>query len=209
MSTVDRVQRTVMADMLSGDLAPGTWMRQEELAARMGVSKIPVREALQRLAAIGLLRFEPNRGAVVPSMSLEEAEENFALRRVLEPRLLRQAVSKLTIVDLAEAELALSSDSAGSVAGNWRFHRALYAASGWDRGVAMVEILYASVAPYVLLYTRELGGQADSDAEHDLLLAACRGGETERACAILDQHLADAASTLANFLGSTPRRTPT
>ncbi len=198
--------------MLRGALAPGTWMRQDELAASMGVSKIPVREALQRLAALGLLRFEPNRGAVIPALTAGEADENFTLRRAVEPELLRRSIPNLTIVDLAEAELALTADPAATsdldpsgLEANWRFHRAIYAASGWERGLAVVEILHASVAPYVRLYTDALGGGSDSDAEHLALLDACRTGDVEGAVDLLDVHLDHAATALQAFLDDDAR----
>ena len=205
MSTVDRVHDTVMSDMLRGTLAPGSWVRQDELADRLGVSKIPVREALQRLAAIGLVRFETNRGAVVPELSAADANENYSLRRAIEGRLLQQALPRLSIVDLAEAELALTpaasaNSEASETEANWYFHRALYQASGWQRGLAMAEILHVAVAPYVVLYTEGLGGAADSDAEHHALLDACRARDAGRALPLLDTHLAGAASTLINFL---------
>ncbi len=188
-----------MSDMLSGAIQPGTWVRQDEIAARMGVSKIPVREALQRLAANGLVRFEANRGAVLPELTAADAQENYTLRRAIEVELLRQAVPKVTIVDLAEAEVALAS--VGSVTEvNWRFHRALYQASGWQRGLAMVEILHASVAPYVVLYMEGLGGADDSNNEHVALLDAYRAGDSATAEAELLRHLDRAAVALTAFL---------
>lgn len=209
MSTVDTVQRAFMNEMLGGQIEPGTWIRQDEVADRLGVSKIPVREALQRLAAIGLVRFETNRGAVVPELSADDALENYTLRRTIEPELLRRAVPRSTIVDLAEAELALvageSSDLADPVGSsitesNWRFHRALYRASGWERGLAMVEVLHASVAPYVVLYTQDLDGGEDSDAEHRALLASCRSGDVDAAVDQLLGHLDGASNALIDFL---------
>jgi DNA-binding GntR family transcriptional regulator len=203
MSTVDHVQETVMDGLLRGEYPPGTWLRQDELAAQLGVSKIPVREALHRLAAIGLLRFEPNRGAVVPALSAADAEENYGLRRAIEPELLRRAVPRLTIVDLAEAELATAGEGLSLTEANWAFHRALYQASGWVHGVAMAETLHAAVAPYVVLYTAELGGATDSEVEHRAILEACRSGDADTACARLHDHL-EAAETalLAYFAGA-------
>ncbi|NOX30103.1 MAG: GntR family transcriptional regulator [Actinobacteria bacterium] len=200
MSTVDLVQGSVMAGMLRGELVPGTWLRQDDLAERLGVSKIPVREALQRLAAIGLLRFEANRGVVVPSLSAAEAEENYALRRLIEPMLLDRALPNLSIVDLAEAELALSSDSLSLTEANWAFHRALYRASECERGMAMTEILHAAVAPYVVLYTERLGGAKHSDDEHGAILDACRHGDRTAARSLLIQHLDAAAEALDLYL---------
>lgn len=199
MSTVDAVQEMFMTDMLSGSIQPGTWVRQDEVADRLGVSKIPVREALQRLAAIGSVRFDANRGAIVPELSAGEARENYALRRAIEVQLLRQALPQLSIVDLAEAEFALSLTASVTKA-NWRFHRALYQASGWQRGLAMVEILHAAVAPYVVLYTEGLGGAEDSDDEHRIMLESCRIGDGDAAEEQLVGHLDRAATALIDFL---------
>jgi DNA-binding GntR family transcriptional regulator len=203
MSTVDRVERSVLDELLRGDLVPGTRIRQDALAAELGVSKIPVREALQRLAAVGLLQFETNRGATVPALSVAEALEIAVLREAIEVQLLRQAVSKLTIVDLAEAELALSYADMGVAESNWAFHRALYRASGWTRGLTIVEILHAAVAPYVLLYVDSLGGAEDSDAEHAALLESCRAGDVETAVELLQSHLSEAAEAVIDFLATT------
>lgn len=200
MSTVDTVQAVLMGAMLRGELAPGTRLRQDELAGRLGVSKIPVREALQRMAGLGLLAFESNRGAVVPSLDVAGAEEIYELRSSLEPRLLARAVGRLTIVDLAEAELALAGDTPSMTEANWAFHRALYRAAGWERGLAMVELMHVAVAPYVLLYGEDLGGEATSDAEHHELLDACRAGEAARAERVLLTHLGRAATALTTFL---------
>lgn len=195
-----------MDRMLRGDLRPGQWVRQDELAEQLGVSKIPVREALHRLAAVGLLRFELNRGVVVPSLSSEEGDEIFGLRMAIEPLLLRQSIARMTIVDLAEAELALAGEGMSVTEANWAFHAALYRASGWSRGFTMAEILNAAVAPYVLLYTRELGGGSHSDEQHAALLDHSRKGRTEAACKVLVAHLNDAAATLTEFLTHIPGR---
>ncbi|MEZ5227883.1 MAG: GntR family transcriptional regulator [Acidimicrobiales bacterium] len=203
MSTVDLVQQAVMRDLVRGALSPGSWVRQDELAERLGVSKIPVREALQRLTALGLLRIEPNRGVVVPTLSADEAEENYSLRRAIEPVLLKRAMRAISIVDLAEAELALATGSVPTMSSteqNWAFHRALYRASGWDRGLAMAEILHASVAPYVELYTDGLGGNDASQAEHRALLDAAREGNVRAANGLLLRHLDNAAAALLDYL---------
>ncbi len=201
MSTVDHVQRTVLDRLLRGELPPGTWLRQDELAAQLGISKIPVREALQRLAAIGLLRFEPNRGAVVPDVSAGEAEEFYGLRRAIEPELLRRAIPRMTIVDIAEAELAATGEGMSLPEANWAFHRALYRPSGWDRGVAVAEMLNAAVAPYVVLYIAGLGARDVADSEHAAILEASRVGDVDGACTHLINHLERASTTLLAFFG--------
>ena len=200
MSTAERVQEFVTAELLRGALQPGTWVRQDELAERLEVSKIPVREALQRLAALGLVRFESNRGVTVPKLTVTDAEEQFELRRAVEPRLLARAVPRLTIADLAEAEMALGVDGTGTTEANWRFHRALYAPAGWQRGLGIVATLHVAVAPYVLLYTRGLGGGEPSDVQHAAILEACRAGDVETALALLHTHLDEAEHSLRGYL---------
>lgn len=200
MSSVDRVQQALVEGLLRGELQPGTWLRQGELAERFGVSTVPVREALQRLAAHGLLQFEPNRGAVVPELSAADAEEQYALRRGIEPQLLRRAIPRSTIVDLAEAELALDGTDLSRTERNWAFHRALYRASGWERGLSIVGLLHAAVAPYVLLYTEGLGGAQESHDQHLALLEASRAGDVTAALAVLGEHLDHAERALVEWL---------
>ncbi|HJU81311.1 MAG TPA: GntR family transcriptional regulator [Acidimicrobiia bacterium] len=203
MSTVDLVQRSVLERMLRGEILPGKWLRQDDLAEQLGVSKIPVREALHRLAGVGLLRFEANRGVVVPSLSAGEANEIYELRMAVEPILLRQSMGRMSIVDLAEAEVALAGEGMTVTEANWAFHQALYQASGWSRGLAIAQILNAAVAPYVLLYTQGLGGGGHSDDQHAALLDHCRGGRADAACDVLAAHLRDAAAALMEFLTHT------
>ena len=186
--------------MLRGDLPPGRRLRQDAIATELQVSKIPVREALQRLAANGLLEFQANRGAVVPALTVDDAVENYALRRVVEPQLLARAIPRLTVVDLAEAEVALSSKDMTVTEANWAFHRALYRPAGWSRGLAITEMLQVAVAPYVRLYTQELGGASDSDEEHDGLLEACRRCDVDAALPLLDRHLDRAERALVRYL---------
>lgn len=200
MSTVDRVEQRVRQGLLRGDYQPGAWLRQDDLAGELGVSKIPVREALQRLAAASLVTFEPNRGALVRPLTAADAEEIFALRQAVEPRLLQRAVGRHSAVDLATAELALQSESLPLTEANWLFHRALYLAAGWSRALATVETLHAAVAPYVLLYTDILGGASESDAEHRELLEHCRAANRRLAVQVLRTHLTTASRALASHL---------
>ena len=200
MSTVDRVEQRVREGLLRGDYPPGSWLRQDDLAAELGVSKIPVREALQRLAAASLVTFEPNRGAMVRPLAATDAEEIFALRQAVEPELLRRAIGRHTIVDLATAELALTDQAGTLTQANWQFHRALYKPTAWPRALTMVETLHAAVAPYVLLYTEGIGGGVRSDAEHHKLLESCGAADAGAALRILRAHLRGAADALASYL---------
>jgi DNA-binding GntR family transcriptional regulator len=90
--------------IVSGELAPGSVLRQEQLSERFGVSRTPVREALRRLAALGLVSFEPNRGVRVRTLSYEGLREAFLVRAELEALVTGLAAANLNTDDLAELE---------------------------------------------------------------------------------------------------------
>jgi DNA-binding GntR family transcriptional regulator len=90
--------------IVSGEIEPGTVLRQEQLSERFGVSRTPVREALRRLAALGLVSFIPNRGVRVREVSRDELHEAFLVRAELEALVTELAARKLTPEALAELE---------------------------------------------------------------------------------------------------------
>ncbi len=90
--------------IVSGELAPGSVLRQEQLSERFGVSRTPVREALRKLAALGLVSFEPNRGVRVRTLSHEDLREAFLVRAELEAVVTGAASARITADDLVELE---------------------------------------------------------------------------------------------------------
>jgi DNA-binding GntR family transcriptional regulator len=92
--------------IVSGELEPGSVLRQEQVSAQYAVSRTPVREALRRLAALGLVSFEPNRGFRVRTLSRQEMWEAFLLRAELESLCTGVAAEKITEDDLRELEAA-------------------------------------------------------------------------------------------------------
>ena len=93
-------------EIVSGAIPPGTVLRQEQLSERFDVSRTPVREALRRLAALGLVSFEPNRGVRVRSISPFELREAFLVRAELEALATEVATPKMTPDDLAALDAA-------------------------------------------------------------------------------------------------------
>jgi DNA-binding GntR family transcriptional regulator len=108
----DEIALEIEEAIVSGELAPGTVLRQEQLSERFAVSRTPIREALRRLAALGLVSFEPNRGVRVRTISREELREAFLVRAELESLATEVAASKMTEADLHDL-----------VAAERRFHR--------------------------------------------------------------------------------------
>ncbi len=200
MSVVDEVAVRLRAAILAGDHEAGSPLRQDLLARELGVSKIPLREALQQLNGQGLVTARSNCGISVRTLVASEAEEIFALRQSLEPMLLRQAIEHQTIVDLAQAELAITTGDLPTAVQNWRFHRALYRPAGWDRGLSIVESLHHTVAPYVTHYMHDLDGAALAESEHLELLDYCRNSRVDQAVAILTVHLDHARTALIQHL---------
>ena len=100
----DDIARELEDEIVSGAIEPGTVLRQETLSERFDVSRTPVREALRRLAALGLVSFEPNRGVRVRSISAHELREAFLVRAELEALATEVATPKMTPDDLAELD---------------------------------------------------------------------------------------------------------
>jgi DNA-binding GntR family transcriptional regulator len=92
--------------IVAGEIPPGSVLRQEHLSEQFNVSRTPVREALRRLAALGLVTFEPNRGVRVRMLSLDEIREAFMVRAELESLATEIAAAKMTEEELAELERA-------------------------------------------------------------------------------------------------------
>jgi DNA-binding GntR family transcriptional regulator len=204
-NTVELIATALRADILRGKLKSKQPLRQDEIAATFGVSKIPVREALVQLKAEGLATFLPNRGAVVSELSPAEVDEIYLMRLALETAVLQRALPHLTIADLARAEgLLQAMDQEQDVARwgelNWEFHATLYQAARLPRLMSWLETLHTNVARYLVLYLAGLDYQAISQQEHRAILAACRQGDLQAATTHLEQHLRSAAEQLVKFL---------
>ena len=102
----DDIARVLEDEIVGGVIAPGTVLRQEQLSERFDVSRTPVREALRRLAALGLVSFEPNRGVRVRSISPGELREAFLIRAELEALATEVATPRMTPADLAALDAA-------------------------------------------------------------------------------------------------------
>jgi DNA-binding GntR family transcriptional regulator len=102
----ERIAAYLRDAILNGEIAPGEWIRQAELADRLGASRLPVREALRMLQAEGLTDYEANRGSRVPKLGMHEVEVIYQMRERLEPLALAESIPHLTPDQLAQlAEL--------------------------------------------------------------------------------------------------------
>ena len=141
----DEIAFALEEAIVSGELAPGSVLRQEQVSAQYAVSRTPVREALRRLAALGLVSFEANRGFRVRTLSRSEMWEAFLLRAELESLVTGIAAEKMTESDLAELEDAEQRFS--------RMTRALRAREpGDDRRSLTVEWMRANHGFHDVIY---------------------------------------------------------
>src|SRR3954471_4720361 len=123
-TTPDLIADTLRDEILRGEISPGAALRQEELAERFGVSRLPVRDALMRLEAQGLVHVYPNRGAFVISLSADEVREIYEMRILLEGDILERAVPRMTEEDWRRIEAARidaerSANGPAWVEGDW------------------------------------------------------------------------------------------
>ena len=200
-----QVAASIREDILSGDYAPGEALRQDMLAARYSVSRIPVREALLQLEAQGLITVNAHRGGVVVPMSKEEADEIFYLRAKIEPDLVLHTVraDKADVLDDAkrlykEMNAELSAQGPSSAFGDlhWRFHRVLYAGNDRDQSIAIVDKLYLLSERYIRLHLRTEMRAPRSKREHKALLDACLAGKGREAAKIVKEHIEGTAKDL-------------
>ena len=184
-------------DILDGTYAAGEQLRQDALADTFQVSRIPVREALFQLEAEGLVLIEPHKGAVVSAFSLEEIDDVFDLRVLLEPRMLAQSAPLLTPEDFAEAA-ALDAEFAQAIAAqnvaqwgqlNARYHLALYRHARQPRTLAIVTALLQTSDRFTRLQMNRAPALARAETEHRKLLRLCRQGKVPAACDFLVAHI--------------------
>jgi DNA-binding GntR family transcriptional regulator len=211
------IQRQTIASMtvaalreriLRGDYPDGEPLRQDALAEELGVSRIPVREALRQLEAEGLVTFSPHRGAVVSSLSLAEIDELFDLRAQIESDLLRHAIPAISAEQLERAvdvldefEEALAS---GEVARwgplNWHFHAALYAPAQRNFTMGVVQKLHQHSDRYFRMEVLLAQGGGRANEEHRAIAAAVGEKDIELATQLMRSHILGAGQSLVELL---------
>jgi DNA-binding GntR family transcriptional regulator len=190
--------------ILAGRIPEGARIAELDLARQLSVSRTPIREALSRLAAEGLVELSPNRGARVATWTSEELREIFEVRLRLEPYAVSQAVPRLSVAEidelarLAESMLTLARDQAltGIVELNQRFHGLLIARAGSPAlASALTSVTHAVVVRRNFEHYSH-GALARSLAHHLEIVAAARAGEPDWAEAVMRSHLYNARATM-------------
>lgn len=192
-----RVHEFLRQEILANRLPPGTELQEVALAESLGVSRGPVREALGRLAAEGLVTVRPRRGAVVRSLSKDEFLEAYQVREALEMLAIRLAVPRLTVQDIKQLqglidemiEQAEQGDVQGFFSTNVAFHEALVDASGNRKLKDTHRQLLGQMGRYQMRSLALRGNLQRSIAEHRAILRAVKAGDAERAAHLLSEHI--------------------
>jgi DNA-binding GntR family transcriptional regulator len=193
--------------IVRGELRPGERLPIEELADVLDMSPMPIREALRRLDAVGLVENVPHRGARVTELSLEDLRDVYEARLALEPLAVQHAAERFDSDDAERGQEALATlnklgdqSTAATWAAHTAFHFSLYEPAGSAWLVRLIRPLWESSERYRLAAPtrRKLSMRRD---EHERILRACMDHQPAVARAELHNHLARTANMVARSMG--------
>lgn len=187
----------------TGQLGEGQRVNEVHLAEQLGVSRTPLREALNRLAAEGALIVKPKRGMFVRPLTLEEFDQIYAIRPLIEPEALRLAgvpnAARLTRIEAINAKLkAAKGEAAIAIDDEW--HMALIATCPNQVLLDIIANMIERTCRYELALMREAKNVATATGEHEAVMAALRKGDLEAACAALKQNLTTGRAPIVKWL---------
>ena len=203
-TTVELVTSAIREKILTGRLVPGEALRQEALAEELGVSRVPVREAITRLQAEGMLNVIPHRGAYVCELSVAEVKETFDIRLRLEPWIFREAVLRITEAEIRKAErIIVEMDEAPDANWghlNWSFHETLYLPSQREIAVATLKRINDLADRYFRFQVVNVPIRKSTHAEHTALVDACRRKAADAGAKLLENHLLKAREQIVRVV---------
>jgi DNA-binding GntR family transcriptional regulator len=206
-NSVEAVTQTLRQAILRGILPSGLILRQESLANQLGVSRLPVREAMRQLNNEGLIQLTAHRGAVVTALSADDIREIYDIRVGLETTAMRLALPHLSPAILRQAQQIMeqidqSSDAGDWAAYNWQFHITLYTPAKRPRLINLIRTMHDNVGRYLQAYPTLIPEQGQSQREHQQILNACQAQNEDEVLRVLRQHLEGTSERLANFVAS-------
>lgn len=209
-----RATAGVIADVIrdriiDGTFPPGTQLAEVQLAGQLGVSRGPIREALQRLIQEGLLDGRPHRGVFVTELSDDDVVDVYQARAALEQAAAARVVRRGDPAALTTLERLVDRMASAATRGRWsnvvdldrRFHEALVDAAGSKRLSRMFATLLAETALCMSRLEPAYPSRDEIVAEHRRLLAALREGDADQVRACIDEHLEQAVSHLTTRTG--------
>lgn len=192
----------------TGKLEPGQQIVQESLSTALGVSRVPIREALRVLEGEGQVIHHPNRGYFVTDLSVEDLEEVYRIRAILEEEALRLAIPLLTDSDIeyiesiqVELEKAVASKKiSGIIEINRRFHFAMFEASNMPRLVRMIRTLWDATDAYRGVYFAAPTNLQHMNSEHRQMLESLKNRDVNKTIEFQTLHRENAVSAVSQVI---------
>ena len=207
-TALEAVLAELRREIASGRLAPGAQLVQEDIAQRYGVSRVPVREALRILEGEGQLTYHAHRGYFVTLLSVDDLDEVYRLRELLETEALRQAVAAVTDEDIAELTEQLDRMEAASAAEditrltqeNRGFHFAMFGLADSPRLERLIRLLWDATDAYRAVYFIEGENRDRVEREHREMVKALAARDAKALIAAQDRHRRHAQDVVSELL---------
>ncbi|MDO6695654.1 GntR family transcriptional regulator [Aliiglaciecola sp. 3_MG-2023] len=197
----------IKLDIQENKLPIGQALKQEMLSQRYNISRIPIRDVLQRLKNEGWLTTCGKRGVMIPMLNATEAEDLYLMRKYLEPLILeyaipninQQVIGKATdYLHIIDSQEELSIEEHGEL--NWQFHSCLYEQANRPTLFSTIASLHQLCGRYIGYHNQQLNYLKTSQQDHYNILKAIENKNTEHAKNLLETHISDAGKTLVRFL---------
>jgi Transcriptional regulators len=192
--------------ILNGDLSANTRINPAEVAELLGISRMPVREALRQLHSEGLVTMRPNRATYVSSLTAREVDELFEIRGALEILAVRTAIEAMTPDSMAElVALKDRMDRVRADPAEWLkrhddFHQAICSLGNRTRLPQEIQRIRLAIRPYLLMYMKVFDTVEMPGLEHGSLLEVFATGDVKRAEEAMREHVTNPARGLIKFL---------
>ena len=202
----DQLVSTLRQMIVDGRLAPGERLNEVHLAAQLDVSRTPLREALSRLASEGALRSVPRIGWFVCPLSVEEFQQIYPIRALLDPEALRLAgippARQLEKLEALNEKIVAARDVEKAIALDDSWHLELLAGCPNRVLIELIQQFMRRTHRYEIAYLREREHVRETGDSHQSVLRALRGGNLERACAALEKNMQHGIEPIVSWLRS-------
>ncbi len=199
LTLADQVYSSIKQAIISGDLRPGERLREVEVAASLGASRTPVREALSRLEQDGLVKSLKTGGSIVVELSINEMREIFDLIQVLETYAVKAASERITPNQLEKLDMVCSRAERAAINNyetvgelNRTFHELIVDAAGSQRLKVLIGNLRSAMQPYRALALHSKKFREQSVRDHRRMIDLLKNGDTESLGLLMAKHLGEA-----------------
>jgi DNA-binding GntR family transcriptional regulator len=204
----DVVFQTLRAAILKGELKPGERLMELQLAAKLGVSRTPIREAIRMLEQEGLAVTIPRKGAEVAKMTEKDMEDVLVIRNSLENLAISLSCDKITDTELQELRIAMddfeekskSDDMAEIAKADVKFHDILYKASDNPKLLMLLANLREQMYRYRVEYLKDKSIYPRLIEEHAQMYEALKNKDKEKAAFYVEQHLSNQAEAVKKII---------